>query len=417
MKHLAVPRRSIHLFPGEARTLLSAASASPREKRTLIHATEDAFARHIGVRDAIPVGAGRLGLRLILTGLGVGPGDEVLLPAFTDQSVPNAIRRVGATPVYVDIQRSTHNLDPSLLSERHSPRCRAIIATHLFGAPCDMKAVLTFARRHHLAVIEDCAHAIDAHTEEGKCGSIGDAAIFSFVVTKAINAFGGGMVTTRDPQLARHIRSQLATLPTPETTALLRRVLAGYVLNTLTRPEIFGLLGAPALRALDASGGDIVSMYNQLVRPSTVNAHVDTAFTGMQAAAVLHQLRQLSLTQKRRHQAASTLLEAMSGSLHPQKLERPNDTHAYYFLIATSDEPDAMVRQLLRHGIDIGRHPMRNCAALDDPTQGPQEYPEAEYVYQHALQFPIHPSLPAEAIALTQRGIRAASAALAGAGG
>lgn len=395
---VAIPRRTIHLYQGELADLIRVATESPERQRAVLSAFEDAFTRHLGVRYAIPVGAGRLGLRLILEGLGIGSGDGVLLPAFTDQSVPDAIRRIGAEPIFVDVGRRTHNLDPTRLEDAMGPRVRAVIATHLFGAPCDMDCVLAFAERHGLAVIEDCAHAIAAKSRGRRCGTLGRAAIFSFVVTKAVNTFGGGMVATDDPELARSIRSAVDALPLPEMAQLARRVLTGYALGTATRPQLFGLLGAPLLRGLRGLGRDVLGVYDRLVRPQTINANVDCAFSPIQAIAGLQQLRRLEQTQAARSRIAESLGSVLPASLTPQDLLE-GDEHAWYFFIATAADPDAVVAELLRRGVDVGRYPMRNCPALIDPVAGAARFPNAEYVYRHALQLPTYPTLDEAGVA------------------
>lgn len=404
---IAIPRRTIHLYPGELRDLLSAARAPVAEQRALLAAFEDQCARNLGVRHALPVGSGRLGLRLILGALDVGAGDEVLVPAFTDASVPQAVRGVGAVPVFVDVERRTCNLDPAGLAAARTTRTRAIIATHIFGAPCDMAAITRFASEHGIEVVEDCAHAIDASTRAGRCGTLGRAAIFSFVVTKAVNTFGGGLVATSDPGIAAHVRRATAALPRPDRRALVRRVVAGYGLAAATRPRVFGWLGAPALRGMRLLGGDVIRAYDRLVRPSTINANVDNAFDVLQAAVGLRQLRDLARTQSTRRRYAARILAALPPHVRAQTVCHPADEHAYYFCVATTPDPDRLSQQLLAGGVDTGRHPMRNVAALADPVDGPRRFPEAEFVHRHAVQLPIHPSLTDREIAHIERALRA----------
>ncbi len=360
--------------------------ASPAEARALVAAFEDAFTRHLSARHAIPVGSGRLGLKLILEGLGIGPGDRVALPAFTDQSVPAAIRRAGAEPLFVDVDTRTYNLDPNRLEDSLTDDTRAVIATHIFGAPCDLETIEDIARRRDLVVIEDCAHAIDATRAGRRCGTVGTAAIFSFVVTKAVNAFGGGMVATGDDRLAAHVRTAVSKLPLPETAGLARRVAAGYALATATRPDVFAWLLRPAMRGLRAAGGDAIRAYDALVRPSTINAHVDRAFSPIQAAVGLAQLRDLPRTQAARGRAAGALRAALPSWLEPQGWSEA-DTHAWYFFVATAADPDDAARRLAAVGIDCGRRPMRNVSESSG-------FEGATFVQDHGLQLPIHPTLP-----------------------
>lgn len=160
-----------------------------------------------GVDHGIAVSSGTAGLHLCVRALGIGPGDEVIVPSFTFIAAANAIRYEGATPVFVDIDPATLNLDPACVEAAITPQTRAIMAVHTFGLPARMQGLLAIARRHGLTVIEDACEAIGAHHARQPVGSFGDAAVFAFYPNKQITTGEGGMVVTRDPALAREIRA------------------------------------------------------------------------------------------------------------------------------------------------------------------------------------------------------------------
>jgi perosamine synthetase len=168
---------------------------------------EAGMAEYIGVPHAIAVSSGTAGLHLCVRALGLAEGDEVLVPSFTFIAAANAIRYERATPVFVDIDPVTLNVDPQRLEESISPRTRAIIAVHTFGVPAEMDAILAIARRHHLYVIEDACEAIGAEYDGRRVGSFGDAAVFGFYPNKQITTGEGGMVVTAHPELASQIRA------------------------------------------------------------------------------------------------------------------------------------------------------------------------------------------------------------------
>ena len=143
---------------------------------------------------------------------------------------------------------------------------------------------------------------------------------------------------------------------------------------------------------LKTAGSDAISSYNKFVRPGTQNAHVDTAFSPIQAAAGLAQFRTLDEMQKRRSQAAMKIIDSLPAHVTCQKT-LSGDQHAWYFLVATSEQPDELVQSLRDMRVDVGRYPMRNVAALDDPANGPRQFPNAQWVYEHSIQIPIHPTL------------------------
>ncbi|MEN9259327.1 MAG: DegT/DnrJ/EryC1/StrS family aminotransferase [Thermostichus sp. HHBFW_bins_43] len=170
---------------------------------------EELFAQFLGGGDleAIGCNSGTDALVLALRALGIQPGDEVITTAFSFFASAEAIDWVGARPVFVDVDPQSFNLDPGLLEAKISPRTKAVIPVHLFGRAAPMTEVLAVARRHRLAVIEDCAQAVGACWGGKPVGTWGDVGCFSFFPTKNLGAAGdGGAVVTRDPALARQIR-------------------------------------------------------------------------------------------------------------------------------------------------------------------------------------------------------------------
>lgn len=167
---------------------------------------EEAFAEFCGVRHAIACANGTVALHAALLGLGVGPGDEVIVPTLTYVASANAVAYCGATPVFVDSEPVTWNMDPALIESRITERTRGIMPVHLYGHPVDMDPIRELARRHHLFVIEDAAEAHGATYKGKPAGSLGEAGVFSFYGNKIITTGEGGMVVTDNPDLAARIR-------------------------------------------------------------------------------------------------------------------------------------------------------------------------------------------------------------------
>lgn len=167
---------------------------------------ERGFSEYCGVPHAISCMNGTVALHLALLGLGLGPGDEVLVPSLTYVASANAVRYCGAEPVFVDSDPRTWNLDPADLARKATPRTRAVMAVHLYGKPAPMAEILAFARPRGIAVVEDCAEAIGALYEGKPAGALADVAAFSFFGNKVITCGEGGMVLTADEALGRTIR-------------------------------------------------------------------------------------------------------------------------------------------------------------------------------------------------------------------
>jgi dTDP-4-amino-4,6-dideoxygalactose transaminase len=170
-------------------------------------ALEQELARLCQVEHGIGVASGTDALILALRACGVGPGHEVILPAFTFVATGSAVSALGAKPVFADIHPTTYNIDPSELSRRVTPKTRAIIVVHLYGLSADADPIVAFARPRGLKVIEDNAQAVGASYKGRRTGSLGDVACLSFYPTKNLGAYGdGGMVVTNSAELADRIR-------------------------------------------------------------------------------------------------------------------------------------------------------------------------------------------------------------------
>jgi perosamine synthetase len=167
---------------------------------------EAEFADFCRVKHAISCCNGTVALHLALMALGVGLGDEVIVPTLTFVATANAVTYCGARAVFVDSEPETWNIDPGLIEAKITPRTKGIVVVHLYGHPVDMDPILSIARRHKLFVVEDAAEAHGAEYKERRVGSIGDIATFSFYGNKIITTGEGGMVVTNDDHLASRVR-------------------------------------------------------------------------------------------------------------------------------------------------------------------------------------------------------------------
>jgi perosamine synthetase len=172
---------------------------------------EGAMASYVGTSHAVAVNSGTSGLHLCMRALGISEEDEVIVPSFAFIAVANAVRYEHATPVFVDIDPQTSNLDPQRIEGAITARTRAIVVVHTFGCPAAVREILEIARRHHLFVIEDACEAIGAEYYGRKVGSFGDAGVFGFYPNKQITTGEGGMIVTNDARIsafARQLRNQ-----------------------------------------------------------------------------------------------------------------------------------------------------------------------------------------------------------------
>lgn len=174
----------------------------PEEK-----AFEEEVAKHLGVKHAIGCNSGTDALFIALRALNIGPGDEVITTPFTFFATAEAISHVGASPVFVDIEESSFNLDLDAVERAVTPRTRAIIPVHIFGRPVDMDRVNAIAKKHGLKVVEDCAQSFGARWQGVQTGTMGDIGAYSFFPSKNLGACGdGGLIATHDDELAATAR-------------------------------------------------------------------------------------------------------------------------------------------------------------------------------------------------------------------
>ncbi|MHB8205047.1 MAG: DegT/DnrJ/EryC1/StrS family aminotransferase, partial [Desulfomonilaceae bacterium] len=167
---------------------------------------EEKFSTYCEARHGVACSSGTTAIHLAMTALGIGLGDEVIIPDFTLIVSANMVILAGARPVLVDVDKRTWCLDPKLIEAKITPKTKAIMAVHMYGHPCDMESIMAIARKHNLYVIEDCAEAHGAEVNGRKVGGIGDVSCFSFYGNKILTTGEGGMVVCNDDELAKRLR-------------------------------------------------------------------------------------------------------------------------------------------------------------------------------------------------------------------
>jgi perosamine synthetase len=167
---------------------------------------EEKFSQYCGVPFGVACSNCTTALHMSLVALGIGPGDEVIIPDFTLIVSANTVILAGAKPVLVDVDFKTWCIDPALIEAKITPRTKAIMVVHMYGHPCDMEAIMEIARKHNLYIIEDCAQAHGAEVNGKKTGSFGNVSCFSFYGNKILTTGEGGMVLCRDEKIAERLR-------------------------------------------------------------------------------------------------------------------------------------------------------------------------------------------------------------------
>lgn len=308
-------------------------------------ALEAALAARCGVAHGVAVGSGTDALRLTLAALGVGPGDEVITPAFSFVASASTIAMLGATPVFADIDPDTCTVDPAAVERALSPRTRAIVAVHLYGHPAALDRLAALARSRGLALVEDAAQAVGAAWDGRPVGAWGDAACLSFYPTKNLGAGGaGGMAVTDRAELAERLRR----LRHHGDAGRYRHVELGHC----------------------------------------------SRLDEVQAAILLAKLPSLAGWTERRRRLADRYRAGLAGLPVTLPVERPPARHVYHLFTVRHRERDALAKALAERGVGTAVY-----YPLPVPGQplfgggGEREWPEAWRAAREVLSLPLYPEL------------------------
>jgi len=355
---------------------------------------EQAFARFFGVSHAFSFWKGRVALYAILKAMGIGPGDEVILPGYTCVMDVNPIKYLGARPVYVDIERENFNIDPALLEEKITKKTKVIIAQHTYGYPCRMDEIMDIAARKSVTVIEDCCLAFGSKYKGKTVGTFGKAAYFSFQWNKPYTTGLGGIAITSDAQLAQRIENLCAEKmhpPSSKEVLMLRAQLIVY--RSLIYPRTTALAQS-VFRYLTAKGVVVGSSSTTEYDPVIA----DDFFKGMsnvQARSGLRQLKKAETNMSHRKKIADLydkLLTAKGwqGRKYDRSVAEPVMVR-YPVRIA---EKSKALAEAAAAGVELGSwfecplHPIKTPLSAYDYDL--VMCPEAEKASSEVVNLPVH---------------------------
>jgi perosamine synthetase len=315
-----------------------------------VAAFEEEFSKVVDGRHCVAVNSGTSALHLLLLGIGIGPGDEVIVPSFSFAATANAVRLTGAEPVFADIEPDTFCLDPSAVEAAVTPRTAAVMPVHLYGHPAPMDKLCALAARHRLAVVEDACQAHAASLGGVPAGAFGTGGAFSFYPTKNMHSVEGGMITTADPGLAR-------TLRLLRNQGMEQRYANEVVGANVRLTDVAAAIGRVQLAKLHGWTG----------RRIANAAHLDTRIT--------------------------------TPRVTPPSVA-PGARHVYHqYTVRISGDRDAALARLRAAGIGCAVYyptPIHRLPAFRaDDRPGPRtpELPETERAAAQVLSLPVHPAL------------------------
>jgi dTDP-4-amino-4,6-dideoxygalactose transaminase len=269
--------------------------------------------------------------------------------------------------VFADIDPATFTLCPSAVERAITPNTRAVLPTHLYGMSCDMDPILELARRHHLKVIEDCAHSLGAMYKGRVVGTLGDASFFSFQAFKPLNTYGGGLAWTRDADLAQRVGEFADAEEWPSEKRVDGILWSGKWQHTFIRPKVFTYSLFPIWYAATWVDAKPEERMWEGVRPlSPLPEHYRGRFTNVQAAIGLAGLRRLPefIERTRRHaRMLDNMLGDVPGITVPQI--RADCTHVYYQYCAYVPDGQALVKRCIRRGVDVAPMHVDVCTRME----------------------------------------------------
>ncbi len=355
-----VPRRRVTLTRADRKLLRGLRRPVAPAAFSLVTEWERRISGYTGVPHAVAVNSGRQGMRLILEYLGIGRGDEVVIPAYTLASLVPLIRETGAVPVPADIDPDTLNVTPDHVMSRVTPRTRAVMLLHAFGSPAPAKETAEKLAPRGIPLIEDCAHAFGARRNGLSVGGFGYARFFSFEPNKPLSGLGGGMVVSHDPGLTSHIRNHMERLPLDPRTVWRKA-------DAVRREQFLAATGLAWLPLMLLSWPATGRWIRRIYRGAQPVPSSMARFHPVQAALGLRRLDEFEASLERRRRVAARLSAALPRGVRPQAV-LPGGEPSWYFFVVRLPQPAEPVRRhmLWRYGIDaaVGEEVADDCARL-----------------------------------------------------
>ncbi|MCX5795286.1 MAG: DegT/DnrJ/EryC1/StrS family aminotransferase [Elusimicrobia bacterium] len=364
-----------------------------------------ALARYLAVPHAIAAQSARWGLYHLLRSLELEPGDEVIVPALTYFAVPAAVVRAGLKPVFADIGPDGLTIDPEAARRSLTPRTRAIIPTHLSGFICDLGSICALARERGLTVIEDCAQSLGGKFQGKHAGAWGQAAYFTFGVTKHMTTLGGALVVTHDDALAQRLRraAESPALPPFPAAALAKALAMKCATSALGFPFTYAALRASAWAGIDLVDRLFAEPEALLGEPLAGALHPAQAELGLLQLAALDERNR---RRRRRGLQLCELLRGIPGVRVPRSHEGAEDIFSTCPVFVADKE--RVRRALLRRGIDSSAGYLQDCSALELFGADRRACPHAARAKREVLYLPLYAELSESDAAYVADGVRKA---------
>lgn len=371
-------KKQYQTIKGEAdKKALEVLSGAQYIMGTNVKEFEKEFSEYLGIKHSISVGNGTDALIISLKALGIGEGDEVITTPWTFFATAESISFVGATPIFVDVEPDTFNIDPAKVEEKVTSKTKAIMPVHIFGQPCNMDAINDIAKKHNLYVIEDAAQAIGSEYKGQKTGTLSDIATFSFFPTKNLGCAGdGGMIVTDNDDLA--------------------------VICRALRVHGSGENGQKAFNIINNIDENIAkdnsadnTIYNPFKYYNYLIGH-NSRLDEIQAAILRIKLKKIDKWNSKRRENAGFYNDNLKDTSLVIPFEDKDVKHVYHLYILQSEKRAELVSFLNKKGISTGVYypiPLHLQKAYKDLGYKAGDLPNAEYLSHRTFAIPMFAEL------------------------
>ncbi|MFA6626968.1 MAG: DegT/DnrJ/EryC1/StrS family aminotransferase [Bacilli bacterium] len=342
----------------------------------IVNKFEKEFALHLGAYYCVSCGNGTDALVIALRALGIGRGDEVITVSFTFFATAESISAVGATPVFIDVDKDTYCMDPKLIEAKINKNTKVILPVHIYGNPCEMDEIMAIAKKHGLYVIEDCAQAANCKYKGVNVGTIGDVGCFSFFPTKIMGCAGdGGAIISNNKRISDACRSYKL-----HGSGLLgfEVMKEEYLREGKTLPQDINI------------GAD--KYHNYLIG---YNSRLDA----VQAALLLAKLKYLDDYIIRRRDNAKKYMALLKGSKYQIQTEKKYAQHGYYVFAVAIDNAKDIMAQLNAEGVEVHTYypvPLHLQGVYATLGYKRGDLPITEWLSDHSFAIPVYPELKNE---------------------
>ena len=359
---------------------------------------EHEFSRLYGFKDAVACSYARMSLFYILKALRLPPGSEVIVTPITIHDMISIIILAGLKPVFADIDPQTYQMDPDDLQQKITGNTRAVLVTHLFGMPSDMRRIMPICRQHDLTVLEDASHSFNASLDGRAVGTFGSAGFFSLSSLKSVTSGYGGVIVSHDEELLKTVRGSMESLRVCPEKVLRNILIKNLVVGMATHPLPFNLCTFPAIRFLNAVNPGIVQrMQTDNPRRLRLTGIPDNwlwRFSDVQGELALRCLKRIAdVDQKRRRHAQILLDELMPVAADRLPRLLPGSYNVYWRFPFRAPEKTRFQRYLNKNGIDTTNTLLPCCSTEPSFAECGAPTPHAQRAVQEVYFLPVEPAL------------------------